>query len=407
MRTIAQDAVTRFPRADTARALRVGPARLLAGAADGPLSGTETVVKDMFRVAGQRTGAGNPDWLASAPVNTVSATAVQRLVDAGATVIGLAHSDELAYSLSGTNVHYGTPVNAKAPDRVPGGSSNGSAAAVAAGLVRYALGTDTAGSIRIPASYCGIFGYRPTWERPPKDGVVPLAPFFDAPGVLAATGGWLHAAGRVLIAAQGPAETAVGILLAEDLLALAEPAAAAAAGSAAARLAAALRLRTGAVSVGGGRLADWQATFTARQQHEVWESHGAWIREQHPAFGPGVAARLAAAAQADPARAATAGRLRAEIRDLVTRILPPGTVLALPSAPGPAPRLDLDAGSKSALRPAILAITCVAGLGGLPAVSLPLAAVSGAPLGLCLVGRPGDDELLLDLATRADALYAA
>lgn len=407
MRTISAGAFTGSGRADTARALRVGPAILLAGAADGPLSGTETVVKDLFQVAGQRTGAGNPDWLADAPVNAVSATAVQRLADAGATVIGLAHSDELAYSLSGTNVHYGTPVNAKAPGRVPGGSSSGSAAAVASGLVPYALGTDTGGSVRIPASYCGIFGYRPTWERPPKDGIVPLAPFFDTPGVLAATGGWLRAAGRVLIAAEGPADAATGILLAENLFALAEPDAAAAVGPAAVRLAAALRLSTGTVSVGSGQLADWQATFTARQQREVWASHGAWITRRHPAFGPGIAARLAAAAHADPARAPDADRRRAEIRDLVSRVMPPGAVLALPSAPGPAPLLTLDAGAKAALRPATLALTCVAGLGGLPAVSLPLAAVSGAPLGLCLVGRPGDDELLLDLAARSDALPPA
>lgn len=380
---------------------------LLAGAADGPLSGTETVVKDLFQVAGQRTGAGNPDWLAGAPVNAVSATAVKRLADAGATVIGLAHTDELAYSLSGTNVHYGTPVNVKAPDRVPGGSSSGSAAAVAAGLVRYALGTDTGGSIRIPASYCGIFGYRPTWERPPKEGVVPLAPFFDTPGILAATGGWLRAAGRVLIAATDPGGTATELLLAEDLCSLAEPDAATATRSAAKRLVAALGLATGTLTVGGGRLADWRAAFTARQQREAWASHGAWITERRPAFGPGIAARLAAAARADPALAPDADRLRAEIRGLVTRVVPPGTVLALPSAPGPAPRLDLDAESKAALRPATMALTCLAGLGGLPAVSLPLAAVSGAPLGLGLVGRPGDDELLLDLAARADALSPA
>jgi amidase len=237
--------------------------------------------------------------------------------------------------------------------------------------------------------------------------VVPLAPFFDTPGILAATGGWLRAAGRVLIASDERAPAAAGIVLAEDLIAMAEPAAAAAVTAAAERLAADLGLTAGTVSVGGRQLPDWQAAFTVRQQREVWVSHRAWITERHPTFGPGVAARLAAAAHADPARAAEADWRRAEIRDLVARILPVGTVLALPSASGPAPLMGLDAESKAALRAATMAITCVAGLGGLPAVSLPLTAVSGAPLGLCLVGRAGDDELLLDLAARVDALPSA
>jgi amidase len=391
-------------RADQVGALRVGPAVLLAGAPDGPLAGTETVVKDLFAIAGQRTGAGNPDWLAGAPVNTVTATAVRRLTGAGATVVGIAHTDELAFSLSGTNVHYGTPLNSKAPERVPGGSSSGPASAVAAGLVPYALGTDTGGSIRIPASYCGIFGYRPTWERPPKDGLVPLAPFFDTPGILAAQGRWLRAAGRALLASGRQPAAATGITIAADLVALAEPEAGAAVAAAAARLARELGLGRDTTELGPERLARWRAAFMARQLPDIWAVHGPWVTARQPSFGPGVTARMRDAAQADPARGGLADQGRLEVRAVLGDLLPAGRVLALPAASGAAPRLDLDMASKAALRGATIAIACVAGLGGLPAVSLPLAAADGAPLGLCLVGRPGDDELLLDLAARADSL---
>ena len=170
---------------DTVGAFVGAPSELVAGAPGGPLDGVRLAVKDMFDVAGTVTGAGNPTFAAGRAPATTSAAAVQRLVAAGATVVGKTITDELAYSLSGTNVHFGTPRNVRAPGHVPGGSSAGSAAAVAAGLVELALGTDTGGSIRVPASYCGIFGWRPTHGAVDIAGVLPLAPSFDTVGLLA------------------------------------------------------------------------------------------------------------------------------------------------------------------------------------------------------------------------------
>ena len=134
----------------------------LKGSGAGPLAGSTFAVKDAFHIEGARTGFGQPDWLRSHPPARVTATAVKQVLAAGADMVGKTHCDELCYSLTGENVHFGTPVNVNAPGRVPGGSSNGSAAAVAGGLVDFALGTDCGGSIRIPASYCGIIGLRPT-----------------------------------------------------------------------------------------------------------------------------------------------------------------------------------------------------------------------------------------------------
>ncbi|MGH3390196.1 MAG: amidase family protein, partial [Actinomadura sp.] len=146
---------------------------LVPGVPDGPLSGSRVAVKDLFAVAGQRIGGGNPDRLAGAAVQPEHAWAVRALLDAGADVIGIAQTDELAFSLFGTNAHYGTPPNPAAPGRIPGGSSNGPVAAVALGQAEIGLGTDTGGSIRVPASYCGLYGIRPTHGAVPVEGVQP------------------------------------------------------------------------------------------------------------------------------------------------------------------------------------------------------------------------------------------
>src|SRR6184192_3709066 len=154
----------------------------ITGRAGGPLAGLTFAAKDLFDVAGHPTGGGNPDWARSNPIPTRHDWAVQRLLDAGATLIGKTITDEVSLGIVGENAFYGTPINPRAPDRVPGGSSSGSAAAVAAGLCDTALGTDTGGSVRVPASFCGLYGIRPTHGRIDMSGVMPMAPSFDVPG---------------------------------------------------------------------------------------------------------------------------------------------------------------------------------------------------------------------------------
>src|SRR5215475_14973232 len=149
------------------------------GSPTGPLAGLTAVVKDMYDIGGARTGGGSPEWLAAQRPAEVHAGVVQRILDAGATIIGKTVCDEFFYSVSGANAHYGTPVNARAPGRLPGGSSAGSAAACGAGLCDFALGSDTGESVRVPASFNGIYGLRPTHERIEHSGVADMAPTFD------------------------------------------------------------------------------------------------------------------------------------------------------------------------------------------------------------------------------------
>src|SRR5436190_3763314 len=201
----------------------------LQGAPAGPLAGLTFAAKDLFDIAGHVTGAGNPDWLARHAPAERTAPLVQALVDAGAEMVGKTHTDELSRGIFGENSHYGTPTNPNALGRVPGGSSSGSAAAVAGGLVDFALGTDTGGSVRIPASFCGLFGIRPTHGRLPLAGMVGQAPSFDTIGWFAREPHLLGRIGEILLGADlKSANRPRHVIVATDAFAIADPATASA-----------------------------------------------------------------------------------------------------------------------------------------------------------------------------------
>ncbi|MFE2911159.1 amidase family protein [Kitasatospora indigofera] len=410
------------------------PAHHRPGHGAGPLAGVRLAVKDVIDVAGLPTGAGHPRWPATHPAAVRDAEAVSRLRAAGALVVGKTHTDELAYSLGGTSAHYGAVPNPAAPGRVSGGSSSGTAAAVAAGTADLGLGTDTAGSIRVPASYCGLYGFRPSHLRAPRAGIVPLAPSFDVPGLLAREPVVLDAGLRALLgAAEGPdARRGTGddapagsrpvrrLLVPDDLWSHAGPSVTRALGRAVAAL-------TGLAPVDrrSFRAPDapgWAHTreaFATVQAAEAWAAHGDWITEQRPEFGPGVGARFAAARAVTAERAALARtELAAGLAPLLD-LLHGGDLLVLPAAPGPAPLLtgperplEVPAGRRAAPAPAAsdhraatVLLTCLASAAGAPALCIPAARLDGAPLGLCLVAAPGADEQLLDLlAVLAPAL---
>ena len=159
-----------------------GPRARIEGRAGGPLSGLTFAAKDLFDVAGVVTGGGNHDWPTGRPTPAKHAWAVQTLLDAGCSLIGKTVTDAVSLGILGENAFDGTPKNVRAPGRVPGGSSSGSAAAVAAGLCDTALGTDTGGSVRVPASFCGLYGIRPTHGRLNLSGMLPQAPTSDTTG---------------------------------------------------------------------------------------------------------------------------------------------------------------------------------------------------------------------------------
>ncbi|MCU1396791.1 MAG: Amidase [Ilumatobacteraceae bacterium] len=365
------------------------PSLLLAGAETGPLAGTTLAVKDLFDVAGTVSGAGNPTFAAGRAPATSDSVAVAALVDAGASVVGKTITDELAYSLAGTNVHYGTPRNVAAPGRVPGGSSAGSAAAVAARLVDLALGTDTGGSIRIPASYCGIYGWRPTHGAVSADGVVALAPSFDTIGLLANDAALLQIAADVVLPAAGTdvPVTRLRIITAtldglpDDIVAGLH------------RIAAGLSA-DGPVDLGID-LDAAAAAFRTLQGAEAWQEHGEWIERVQPAFGPGIEARFRAAAAVTAEAVAAARPVRAGVTEAIRAATAGGTVLLMPAAAGVAPLIGTDAAGNERQRSLNLRLTCLAGLSGAPVVVAPLLRSEGLPLGVAFVGAPGTDRALL------------
>ena len=373
-----------------------------AGSGEGPLTGLAFAVKDVFDIAGYKTGFGSPEWLATHEPATATASAVQRLLDAGARMVGKTLTDELAYSLTGENVHYGTPVNPAAPDRVPGGSSNGSASAVAGGLVDFALGTDCGGSVRLPASYCGIFGIRPTVDRVPLDGVIPFGPPFDVAGWFARDAGLLETVGRVLLgepASPPPRRLLRGV----DVFQAVEDRVAAALEDAVSRVEDAVAPAID-VSLAEGGLGHWFETFRVVQGASIWSNLGGWVTETRPRLGAGAKMRLDWAAGLDSRAIAAARADHAAIRNRLDSVLDDGDVLVIPTSPRAAPLKNTPLDDiEIRFRNQAMHLLCIAGLGGLPQVSLPMATIDGLPLGLSLVGPRGADMQLLALARKLGA----
>ena len=370
----------------------------LRGAPAGPLAGLRFAAKDIFDIEGHRTGFGNPTWLETHEAAGATASAVQALLDAGADLAGKTLTDELAYSLTGENLHYGTPLNPTAPDRVPGGSSSGSASAVAASLVDFALGTDCGGSVRLPASYCGILGIRPTLGRIPMDGIVPFSATFDVVGWFARDADRLESVGRVLLGETQLPGAPRRLVIAEDAFELVDDKVRDALEPAVDRVAERLGA-TRRVQVSPTSLPDWFGNFRVMQASEIWANHGEWITEAKPSFGRGIRERMDWASRVEPGEVRRARERHTEIRARLDDLLAEDEVLCLPSSPRAAPLKNTPTDDLEVrFRHQAMCLLCISGLGGLPQVSLPLATLDGLPLGLSLIAPRGADSMLLSLA---------
>lgn len=407
---------------------------------DGALRGLRVAVKDNVRVGGLRAGAGNPTYLETIGrvVATEHAPCVAKVLDAGALFVGKTHMDELAWSLQGENFHYGTPRNGrgKGSGKIPGGSSSGSAAAVSCGLADIAIGTDTIGSVRLPASFCGLYGARPTHGRVDAEGVVPLSHSFDTVGWFAKDAKTLSVMGNVLLdPATRDAEASARIgrgrmAMCSDAFMVVDPAVKRALetvlssdgvkrvlyearGDATPDTLGFVHLLLSdlALTDRSGKhtlppITEWSETFRVIQTREVWGSHGDWIKQHKPEFGPGVRDRFRAAeVGVDDATYAHHVDLRERITAHLDALLADGGILFLPAARGPAPAAT-DYNSEKSLaklaeaRSAALALGSPASLARLPCVVIPACEIDGEPVGLMLMSRRGTDEALLAFAEK-------
>lgn len=365
----------------------------------GPLDGLSFAAKDNYQLAGRIAGNGNPTWKATHQPASETSACISIALDAGASLVGFAHMEELAYSMIGINAHTGTPVNSAAPDRVPGGSSSGSASAVAAGLVDFALGSDTGGSVRIPASFCGLYGLRPSHGRIDPEGLLPLAASYDVPGWFARDLLTFLTVSQAYGISAEDGRLPTRLWLPETVWAnVSDPV-----HEALAPALAKLETLVGPADrspLPTAALSDWYEIFRIHQAYEVWQALGGWVSSVEADFGPGVRERLAAAANISDEEFAKVAAGRAEIRKAMDGLMTPETVLVVPSAQGAAPLLSAAQEELEACRRATLAVTCISGHNGYPELSVPGAKVDGAPIGLSLIGSRMRDQDLLALATQ-------
>ena len=377
------------------------PVRLPA-TGSGPLDGIRCGVKDAIDVANAPTGYGNPTWAATHSIPATHASVVTRLLASGAHIVGKTITDELAFSLVGNNHHYGAPINVAARDRFTGGSSCGSAAAVAANLCDIALGTDTAGSVRAPASYCGVFGFRPTHGLVPNEGVCRLAPSLDTVGWFARDARQLACVGDVLLPASLPASALSGWVSLDSAWESLDPAIVPSSGAALDDVASFLGSRA-RWRLDDGKSESYVNAFRTIQFYEVWRELGPWVTQAAPDLGPGVRERMqmARGVSGDEYRSAT--RIRTELRRYLDSLLDGTRALVLPTVSRPAPLRSSTQAELEEARRAALRLLCLASLAGLPQVTMPMFRVSGAPLGLSIMGPAGSDKSILTLAARMAA----
>lgn len=404
---------------------------LMHGEPRGPLCGLAVAVKDLFAIAGHRIGAGNLTYLREAVPESTTALAAVDLLRGGADLRGIARSDEFAYSVAGDNVHYGTPPNGAVPGALPGGSSSGPASAVAMGQADIGLATDTAGSIRVPASYQGLWGLRTSHDLVPRNGMLPLAQSFDTVGWIARDGetlqrvvDWCLGSGGTAASGSdesgmesesaGHARGASGADLPWRFSVASEALEACAPETVGAFEALLAQLRGIArppviAEVQLGALDEYLTAFRTVQGAEAWRNNGSWMRAHPGAVGEAVAERFRLAAAITGEQEAAARDTATALRERLNRIVE-HSVLILPTVPGPAPRVAGDGHGVDAVRQATLRMTTPASIGGLPALSIPLLTVTSplgpAPVGVCLISRPGTDVALVRLGRRIAAAAA-
>lgn len=386
---------------------------LWQGAWQGALAGLSVAVKDLFAVKGYRIGAGNPTFLDSARAEATTSAAVTDLLRGGASLRGIARTDEFAYSVAGDNAHYGTPPNGALPGALPGGSSSGPASAVATGQAHIGLATDTAGSVRVPASYQGLWGLRTTHGLVPRQGLLPLAQSFDTIGWLTRDGDTLQRVVDWCLSYDGSESTehVLGesdddlpwrFVVPAEILDAVEPDTRAAFEG----MLDALRALPDAppvdlVSV--GELDDYLVPFRTVQGAEAWRNNGEWIEANPGALGPAVQSRFDAASAVTADEEASARRRLGPLADRVHSLVT-DAVLLMPTVPGPAPMRTAKGERVDAVRMATLRMTTPAAIAGLPSLSAPLLTVPSqlgpAPVGVCLTARSGTDIALVRLARR-------
>lgn len=375
----------------------------------GALDGLTFTVKDNIAIGGSRTSYGNPSWRQEHPAAIRNALCVDQLLASGATCVGKVVADEFTYSLDGESPFFGTPLNAKAPDRIPGGSSSGSASSVACGLADFSIGTDSGGSIRVPASLCGIWGMRPSLHRISEAGVLPFMPSVSTVGAVAADLDILDRAMRVLLrSGTERTESLQKIVLLEDALELADKSVREATENTVERLSERAKVAcerhrfSDIVARNMDLVACNEAALRNLQTAEFQNTVGDWIEHHNPELGFPFSMAYRSVKTFDRTKAIKALDLCERLFEGIRHFVQPGTVVCFPTTPMVAPLK----GSLNTLESALdfygrtMAVTSFSGAGRLPEISAPFLCIGEYPVGLSMAAAHYQDEFLLDVVRK-------
>ncbi|MFC7063773.1 amidase [Halobacillus seohaensis] len=364
----------------------------------GKLNGLTFSVKDVFSIQGFTNCAGNPDWLHTHGPAKQNAPVIDKLLESGARLKGATHTDEIMYSLNGENYHYGTPINPRAPDHIPGGSSSGSAVAVSANLVDFALGTDTGGSVRVPSSYCGIYGFRPSHGAVNIEDVIPLAKSFDTVGWMARNPELLLDIGKVLVDGTFSSNGKLNrVMIGNDAWKLLDDAAKESFLDCFPVIEQ-MSESFEEIEISSEGLDEWFGIFKILQGMEIWQQHGEWIEKEKPAFGPGIAERFEWTKTLKQDDYKMHFKRRESIREQMEILLGEDGLLIIPTVPGVAPKQGLPKEELEERREKTMQLLCVAGLAGLPQLTMPLGEIDGKPVGFSVIANKHKDLDLLSWA---------
>lgn len=377
----------------------------LPSTGNGSLSGNTFVIKDLFALEGHVPSFGNMRWRDTHEKSSETASVVKNLLRAGASLAGLTKMDQLAYSLVGNVGEGEAPTNPRYPDRFTGGSSSGSASAVAGSLANFGLGTDTAGSIRVPAAACGLFGVRPTHGSVDSDGVIPLAPSFDVVGVLARNGCLLDTVLHAITRIPGDVHRQINqIILPQDVLSGVEEDVAEVVRASAAFFAE--ELEAVVIDSDFSEFVDPEMAnaFARIQGREIWENHAGWVRNNAKFLDGDVRARLENCERwsndiGDEKR--HDNQTRKVYTDALQGLLGDSRLVCLPVLHGAAPLRSSTIDELADFRIKTFRLSAPSSLTGAPQIVIPARSnETGRTLGVSLLGWRGDDRLLTSMISR-------
>ena len=368
------------------------------GTDTGSLTGLTFMVKDLFEVKGHKTGNGSPDFLKHNKESTKTAPLIQKLLDSGASLTGMTICDEFFYSLTGINAHYGSPLNVRATGRMAGGSSSGSAASVAASLCDFSIGSDTGGSVRVPAAFCGLFGIRPTHGEIELTGATAMAPSFDTPGWFAREVDLLEKIGDVLLPDLEEDISKTKLHIATDAFNQATDEVMVELFSVCERLEDKMPFNK-SIIINNDDYLKWREAFRIIQAYEIKSTTLKWVKAYQPNLGPGIKERFEMADKINEEEYQNAEKIRQSVCNRMDEILGENSVFLIPTAPVIAPLISTPANELETFRQNTMALTCISGLTGVPQITMPVSEYSGCPIGLSIIGKRRTDKMLLKLAS--------